>query len=575
MRPLRFVLAVPHGANGQILPSIVATPGQVCSDVAALWCDSETPCHFLNRQCCLIGIAFSRTTYRRVRAAEELGLAPAEAEEAAKHLVANVWGGYVAILGDWSNGPMGVLVDPSGLLPVYLLSTSEHVILTSDPLLIAEAGGLETPVSYPALHAHLLRPEQRHRKTCLEGIDELAPGSLHLLARQGLQIRRIWHATDFLPRMPIPAFTDYATQLKELGAAVLQSWSGMFGRASVAASGGVDSSFICAALAHSGERFDCVTLATPDPSGDERIYANRVAEWFGVRCVERIYDPAFYDPSRSSSRGLPRPARRSFQHILDALLVDAMADLGASVIYDGNGGDNLFCFLHSSAPVADRLAAEGLGTGVLRSLIDMCHITGCSVPTMVAAVLRRRLGKGTRESWPVDASLLTCGTDAAYSEPLVPWLSPLGISGSGKRDHMVLIMRAQNHIHGLAAGPPRFSPLMSQPLMEFCLGVPTWIWTHGGRNRALARAAFAQELPPAVLARTSKAGPDSFVRQIFALNRNSIAERLLDGLLAANGVIDRHAVEAALRTDERDDNSMFGRILDLLEAENWARSWTR
>ena len=82
MRPLRFVLAVPHGANGQILPSIVATPGQVCSDVAALWCDSETPCHFLNRQCCLIGIAFSRTTYRRVRAAEELGLAPAEAEEA-------------------------------------------------------------------------------------------------------------------------------------------------------------------------------------------------------------------------------------------------------------------------------------------------------------------------------------------------------------------------------------------------------------------------------------------------------------------------------------------------------------
>ena len=338
---------------------------------------------------------------------------------------------------------------------------------------------------------------------------------------------------------------------------------------------GGDSSFICAALAHSGERFDCVTLATPDPSGDERIYANRVAEWFGVRCVERIYDPAFYDPSRSSSRGLPRPARRSFQHILDALLVDAMADLGASVIYDGNGGDNLFCFLHSSAPVADRLAAEGLGTGVLRSLIDMCHITGCSVPTMVAAVLRRRLGKGTRESWPVDASLLTCGTDAAYSEPLVPWLSPLGISGSGKRDHMVLIVRAQNHIHGLAAGPPRFSPLMSQPLMEFCLGVPTWIWAHGGRNRALARAAFAQELPPAVLARTSKAGPDSFVRQIFALNRNSIAERLLDGLLAANGVIDRHAVEAALRTDERDDNSMFGRILDLLEAENWARSWTR
>ena len=120
-----------------------------------------------------------------------------------------------------------------------------------------------------------------------------------------------------------------------------------------------------------------------------------------------------------------------------------------------------------------------------------------------------------------------------------------------------------------------FSPLASQPLVEFCIGIPTWIWAHGGMNRALARAAFAHDLPPAVMARTSKAGPDSFVRQVFAQNRTVIGERLLDGLLAANGVIDRRAVEEALATDETEDDSNFDRVLDLLEAENWARSWTR
>jgi asparagine synthase (glutamine-hydrolysing) len=52
-----------------------------------------------------------------------------------------------------------------------------------------------------------------------------------------------------------------------------------------------------------------------------------------------------------------------------------------------------------------------------------------------------------------------------------------------------------------------------------------------------------------------------------------IGERLFDGLLAANGLIDRKTLKAALRTDETDDSSMFGRVLDLLEAENWARSW--
>ncbi|AKM08758.1 hypothetical protein AB433_00020 [Croceicoccus naphthovorans] len=56
---------------------------------------------------------------------------------------------------------------------------------------------------------------------------------------------------------------------------------------------------------------------------------------------------------------------------------------------------------------------------------------------------------------------------------------------------------------------------MSQPLLEFCLGVPTWTWVTGGQNRALARAAFADLLPRSVLDRTSKAGPDSFIRSAF------------------------------------------------------------
>lgn len=575
MNPLRFVLAVPHRATGQSMPSIVEFPEQVCSSVPALWCDSEVPCNFPNTQCCIIGVAFSQTTFRRACAAEASIQPSATAEAAAKHLVANLWGGYFAILGDRSKGRIGVLVDPSGLLPVYRLTTPEHDVLSSDPLLFAKAGGPDPSISYPALYTHLLRPELRHRVTCLEGIEELVPGTLYFPARSDSSARAIWRATDFFPTGPTLAFEDSAQQLREVAAAVMRCWSDTFGMASVAASGGVDSSLICAALAHSSQRFDCITLATSDPTGDERVYAQHLADWFGARCIERFYEPALYDPFRPSSRGLVRPARRSFQHVLDTLLIDAMEDLGAKIVYDGNGGDNLFCFLHSSAPVMDRLVAEGAGTGALQTLIDMCRITGCSVPTMLAAVFRRWLGKRKRESWPANESLLTRNSETGFCEPLVPWLSDAAQSGSGKRDHLVLIMRAQNHIHDLAAGLPRFSPLASQPLVEFCLGIPTWIWAHGGRNRALARAAFAHDLPPAVMARTSKAGPDSFVRQVFAQNRTVIGERLLDGLLAANGVIDRHAVEEALATDETEDDSNFDRVLDLLEAENWARSWTR
>jgi asparagine synthase (glutamine-hydrolysing) len=231
-----------------------------------------------------------------------------------------------------------LLVDPSGLLPVYHLTTPDHDLYASDPCLFARSGMPEPPVSYLALHAHLLKPELRRRVTCLEGVDELAPGVLHFPGMPEGPPQAIWHATDFLPSGEILDFEEYADQLKGLSTAVIHCWSESLGMASVSASGGVDSSLICAALTHAEQRFDCVTLATLDPTGDERIYARRVADWFDVRCAERVYDPALYDPNRSASEGLPRPARRSFQQVLDTLLLDAMTELGASTIYDGNGG---------------------------------------------------------------------------------------------------------------------------------------------------------------------------------------------------------------------------------------------
>ena len=135
-------------------------------------------------------------------------------------------------------------------------------------------------------------------------------------------------------------------------------------------------------------------------------------------------------------------------------------------------------------------------------------------------------------------------------------------------------MRAQLHIHGLSAsGLPRFSPLASQPLREYCLGVPTWLWCQGGTNRALARAAFAASLPREIVKRTSKAGPDSFIQRSFEMHREVIRDLLMEGLLAQQRVIDRAAVDNAFHLNFRSDGEILLRLLDLAEAENWARSW--
>lgn len=572
MKPLRFVLGYPRRANPPSFPVEAPDPSKVCGANSAYWHDSREPFLAVSRRCIVVGALFSQSTWQRV-SGDDLSDGHETSIRCAKSFISRFWGGYVALLSGSSRQDWVLLVDPSGYVPIYRAETPTHVVFASSPDLLSVAIGKPLFVSYPAVAAHLLRPELRQCSTCLQGVEELAPGTIVRPAHGEPCTQTIWKAEDFTSPATVSSLEECATELRALSCSVMSSWGKAFGKVSVAASGGVDSSLICAALAATQSPFDCITVTTLDSSGDERVYARDVAGAFGVPCKEGLYDPSQFDPCRSASAGLPRPSRRSFLNVLDAALTGAMQPLGSSVVCDGNGGDNLFCFLHSSAPVVDRLRAEGFGAGAIATLLDMCRITGCSIPTMMRATIRRLSRRTPRAYWPADARFLVEASVPDEWQPLTPWLENALPASSGKRDHLALIMRAQNQIHGLTNGLPRFSPLASQPLVEFCLGVPTWFWSSGGRNRALARSAFASDLPSSVLARTSKAGPDSFIREAFARNRSAIAERLIEGTLAAHDVIDRARVEHAVAVDEVSDDMVIDRLLDLLEAENWARSW--
>src|SRR5258706_1812747 len=66
--------------------------------------------------------------------------------------------------------------------------------------------------------------------------------------------------------------------------------------------------------------------------------------------------------------------------------------------------------------------------------------------------------------------------------------------------------------------PETVNPLLSQPLVELCLQLPTWVLTHGGRGRALARRAFATDLPKEVATSRSKGGMEEHLKTILLHN---------------------------------------------------------
>jgi asparagine synthase (glutamine-hydrolysing) len=147
---------------------------------------------------------------------------------------------------------------------------------------------------------------------------------------------------------------------------------------------------------------------------------------------------------------------------------------------------------------------------------------------------------------------------------------PKGVR-AGTRTHIAAIIRIHDILdaHQRAAAETMIFPLMSQPVLEACLSIPSWHWSEGGRDRAVARAAFAGRLPPRVLRRSNKGVLNSLLLPALERARTDMRALLCDGLLARRGLLDREKIASALSRPISEQPDIYGRILVLIDAELW------
>jgi asparagine synthase (glutamine-hydrolysing) len=121
---------------------------------------------------------------------------------------------------------------------------------------------------------------------------------------------------------------------------------------------------------------------------------------------------------------------------------------------------------------------------------------------------------------------------------------------------------------------PTFSPLIVPALVETCLRIPSWMWFKRGCNRAIARHALSGILPPELAWRRSKGAPDGFIANLYESNRSAIRTMLLGGALQAFGLLDRSGIQSFLDDDAPVRGHDYLRIMQLVDAEAWARNWS-
>lgn len=515
------------------------------------------------------GFLFERTTSARI-------LEPAHLREPCQTIerfVERQWGGYLLIR--MSGSSVDILRDPSGSIPCYHVRVDGADLFTSRVDLLYETGLLQPEFDWTVVVQSMVYRDLRPARTPLRGVDELMPGSCATVEGGATRVATIWSLwSKATPDCEIGTAAEAVEQVRRVTTNCVAAWGRCFRRPMLELSGGLDSSILAAVLAQAGCNPLCATFASIEGDPDETPYARAVVEHLGLRMDVLRADIAEVDITQTQARNLPRPAARAFSQAHDAALRVLARREGTDAFFSGGGGDNVFAYLRSVLPAIDRVQRGG--GGVFKTIHDIANLTDVSMWRILISFVRRGLRLRAARPWArnerfvAQAALRTLPFPHGH-----PWLDSPPSLLPGKRVHGRSMIVIQNHLEGFDRlyDAPIISPLMSQPLVETCMAVPTWLWCEGGINRAVARKAFADRLPPIVLQRQSKGAFDAYSTKVFAANRGAVEEMLLSGTLAQQGLIDIGRVEAALAPNATSRADML-RLLELADIEAWLRAWS-
>lgn len=488
-------------------------------------------------------------------------------ERIACKLLAEVFGPYVAIFPS-ADDALGVLRDPMSGLECLRWSAGEVEVIASTPCATGPLSPPDLAIDW-ALLARLLRQKNlSSAEIPLRGVRSVPPGVL----AQGERETRLWTPGDFARACAASTAPAALAQVVDGATAALT-----MGRRAVLAelSGGLDSAIVLAALKRCGAPLvGALNHAWPQPEADERVYARAAADQAGVglECEARGLLVLSAD-KLADVASAPRPSFNAADPDHDRALAAALDRHAADALVTGQGGDAVFFQMATSDLVIDILRGRPIEGSRLTALASVARRMRRSVWGVLGEALSRR----ARPLPPMPGSrLLTHDAARVDGGERHAWLRDLRGVSLAKQLQIQAITNNQA-VFGAsvrAAHGAILQPLLSQPVVEHCLGVPATILSSGDGDRALARAAFAERLPAVIRERRHKGDLSVFFARSMAASLDFLRPWLMDGLLVEAGLLDRATLDVVLRRDHLIWHDRSGELVIAAILEAWVRHWS-
>jgi asparagine synthase (glutamine-hydrolysing) len=468
-----------------------------------------------------------------------------------RYLVRNYWGGYVAVIADRQAGCAYVIRDCSGKIPCYYRRARDVTIVFSDGNDLAPFGLPEPTVDWSYLAAFIYSSQLQVRRCAVLEDKELLVGERLRVQDHSNCQTTIWDPREICRERWLDRYEHAVAALQEITRICIDSWARIYDTILLGLSGGFDSAAVLGVLSQSPDRprmIQCINQYSTDAAGDEREYARAGAARAGVPLAEVPIDSAA-DQFDSRLFLAPRPSKPSISALFRFLEIDLInriaGETGARTLWTGQGGDHIFLQTTGAFSASDYLDIRGLRPGFIAAVRDAAHLSRQPYWSVLqSACSRRRSMFGALASKPCFVKLAAL-PDNVESYVLPPWATDAEDLPHGKLMQIRLLAEVANRHRPIARleRAPQHHPLLSQPLMEVCLQIPTYLLLRGGRERALAREAFAKQVPPQILRRHDKGSTIAHATEMLRRSEPFLRELLLGGVLAENNVIDRKELE--------------------------------
>ena len=539
--------------------------------------------HDILNQGILVGKIFDRSSYDQVTFDREISSKIVHHPE---EICKSFWGRYVGAFFDKATKTVKLIRDPQGLSTLFYTvkpasdQTNNIIIFATEIAILYQALEIKPAIDLNYFGQHLVHTNHALASTPFEGVKELLPGmglSMNLSGQCSHDL--LWDVSKFQGSF----ITDENSFEEELLATLkscTKAWVGDASGVCVELSGGTDSSGLMLLLHDilpTNKKLMAVNyIDTKTQSSNEIEYAQEIADacnaplyfldWQNTSLLDKL--PSDFFPNRPTTLLLFSNLRKQ--------LYELARQNNCSEMMNGQGGDHIFLAPPPKHALADYWLERGISgiTNPLNALsgvyrmpwLPLIHDNAKAVTNYY-----RKLRTVKTEATPfLDKNFAReLKQEDLYLNNILRKMHP------GKAGQIESLCHAVSYSERNQSMPNicNTHPLLSQPIIELGLRIPTYQSFYDGYDRIFFRRAVSRLKKTKSLWRRIKGQTTGSMVKQCAFHTQNISDIILNGKIVSSGMVNKQWLEEQLVKMQHGQVENLWPILHILTGQLWLNQW--